>query len=83
MKSNEVFEVQVNGQHIAYVEAPGKPQARMLALKHVTVTKLAGTRVAQIIRDGKAILSDADYHPTAPELLDGVASGQVPPPEAE
>ena len=67
MKSNEVFEVTVNGQHIAYVEAPGKPQARALALKHVTVEKLSGTRVAAIARDGKAILSASDYEPAAPQ----------------
>ena len=65
MKSNEVFEVAVDGRHIAYVEAPGKPQARMLALKHVTVVKLSGTQVAAIARDGKEILSESSYDPQA------------------
>lgn len=68
MKSNEVFEVKVNDQHIAYVEAKGKPQARALALKHVSVEKLSGTRVAAIARDGKAILSESDYNDSQPEL---------------
>jgi len=76
-KSNEVFEVQVNGQHIAYVEAKGKPQARTLALKHVTVEKLSGTRVAQIVTDGKAILSEKDY------ISDDQGNLELPHGEAE
>lgn len=71
MKSNEVFEVRVNDQHIAYVEAAGKPQARTLALKHVTVEKLSGTRVAAIAREGKAILSASDYGNDAPPATEG------------
>lgn len=75
-KSNDVFEVTVNGQHVAYVEAKGKPQARVIALKHVEVRKLSGTQVAAIVGDGKAIQSADDYQPAQPPL-------GVPPPVAE
>lgn len=70
-KSTEVYEVTIpTAAKPVYVEAQGKQEARAIAIKGITVEKLSGREVRDLIAAGKTILdgsengADDDTDPT-------------------
>jgi hypothetical protein len=60
-KSTEVYEVTIpTARKPIYVEAQGKQEARAIALKNVTVEKLSGREVRDLIAAGTAIIDGSD-----------------------
>lgn len=66
--TNEVYKVELNDYQIAYVEAANKPAARKAALADLKITKLRGTEVMQLIREGHKIIGDngGEFDPATP-----------------
>ncbi len=79
-KSTEVYEVTIpTARKPIYVEAQGKQEARAIALAGVTVAKLSGREVRDLIAAGTVIIDGSDE----PAATDPTTTGQQSLPIAD
>lgn len=59
-KSTEVYEVSIPHARVVYVEAQGKQEAKSIAVHGITVTKLSGREVRDLVAAGKTIIDGTE-----------------------
>lgn len=61
---SEFYRVKLDGREVSYVEADGKAKARRLALADLSVDRLSGSEVAELLSSGKPVIRE-----TAPPAI--------------